>query len=63
MRGTTVLRTHCGSAPYQLAFIAALEHRVWRGCPGVHSTVWILAISAELTRRAVRNSCSSSQVG
>ena len=30
---------------------------------GVHSTVWILAISAALTRRACWNSRSSSQVG
>jgi hypothetical protein len=48
--------------PYQLAFIAVFRTGVAR-MPGVHSTVWILAISAEFTSRAVRKSFSSSHPG
>ena len=55
-------RTQRGRTPYQLAFIARSSTGLAR-IPGVHSTVWIFAISAELTSRAVRKSCSSSQVG
>ena len=61
MRGRRLF-AHAGSAPYQLAFIASFSTGLAR-MPGVHSTVWIFAISAELTSRAVRNRRSSSQVG
>jgi hypothetical protein len=53
---------HWGSAPYQFACIAAFSAGVAR-MPGVHSTVWIFAISALLTSRARRNSSSSSHCG
>ena len=55
-------RTQRGRIPYQLAFIARSSTGLAR-IPGVHSTVWIFALRAELTSRAVRKSRSSSQVG
>ena len=49
-------------SPYQFArmpnFVVG-----WAMIAGVHSTVWILAISAALIRRALSNSCSSVQSG
>ena len=45
-------RTPLPSSPYQVARIA-FSVVGWPMIAGVHSTVWILAISAELIRRAL----------
>lgn len=57
-----VAAIHSGRAPYQFACMPVCSTGVAR-MPGVHSTVWILAISAALISRAVRNSFSSPQDG
>ena len=54
--------TRSPAIPYQLARMPISVV----GCAitaGVHSTVWIFAISAAMIRRAWPKSCSSSQAG
>ena len=50
------------ASPYQFAFRPAWRARLGR-IPGVHSIVWILAITAALMRRATLNRRASSQCG
>ena len=55
-------RSFWPARPYQLACNPATAVG-WAVTAGVHSTVWILASSAELTSRAFWKSCSSSSSG
>ena len=50
------------TSPYQLR-VHAVEQASLGRIAGVHSTVWILAMTAALTSRAVWKSASSSQSG
>jgi hypothetical protein len=50
------------SSPYQLPLIPSLRMR-FGSTAGVHSTVWIFAITAALTRRAFWNRSSSAIAG
>ena len=50
------------SSPYQLALRPASRPGLGR-MAGVHSTLWILAMTAALIRRATLNSRLSSHVG